>query len=115
MSNYKYSTISGDFVLTKEEHEECQRNFKKGVNTMSLRRGEIGINMATASWKPTDELTDLQIMTQAKFQKMIAPPEQISDEKSNRFARMRCEYRTKVGWHHTELCYCGGKVLVTKE
>lgn len=114
--NYRYITIDQEVIVSAAEHEAIQAAFQNGQTVMSLRAGTIGINMATASWKPTSELTGPQEEARSK-RLLLGHQDALPSRRMTKAERRKsfCDFRTRMGWEHADLCVCQEKVGAEKQ
>lgn len=105
--NYRYRAIDMDCIVSEAEHQAIQAAIGQGQTIMRLRNNTIGINTATASWKPTYELTVPQQDARDR-QLLLGRPDPQNPVRLTKEERRRtfCSFRTKRGWEHPDWCCC---------
>ncbi len=110
--NYRYRMIDADFVLSKQEHEYCVAQFKKGTNIIALRNDTFLVNMAMLkSASPTDLPTDAQYALRMDPARLLPGRGERDVLEIRRAVRpfMRAtheEYYARMGWPHGDDCIC---------
>jgi len=102
MSNFKYMQVGQDpIILSQEEHDFAQKERREGKVNITFRGGTIGIYLPLSSWRPTNQLTDVQERLKLASK---ALPEGKTKVSVDGLVKYHLETYKRMGWGHGERC-----------